>query len=50
LRTDGAEVGRSEGLPGVRQVRVEAGTVILRTGDSDAALRALFTPSGAFDD
>ncbi|MEV4357487.1 ABC transporter ATP-binding protein [Nonomuraea sp. NPDC049625] len=48
--TAGAEVSRFEGLPGVRQVRVEGRTVALRTGDSDATLRALLATSDEFDD
>ncbi|MGP3959166.1 ABC transporter ATP-binding protein [Nonomuraea sp. 3N208] len=45
--TDGADVSRFEGLPGVRQVRMEGPAVALRTSDSDATLRALFA---TFDD
>lgn len=44
---DGADVHRLETLPGVRQVRMEGRAVALRTGDSDATLRALFA---TFDD
>ncbi|MCK2218762.1 ABC transporter ATP-binding protein [Actinomadura sp. ATCC 31491] len=42
-----ADPARLRALPGVRGVRVQDGTVALRTGDSDATLRALFA---AFDD
>ncbi|MEW9552824.1 ABC transporter ATP-binding protein [Nonomuraea sp. NPDC050783] len=41
------DVARLRALPGVRGVRVHNGTVALRTGDSDATLRALFA---TFDD
>lgn len=45
--TGGADVSAFEALPGVRQVHIEGRTVVLRTGDSDATLRALFAK---FDD
>ncbi|MET7329665.1 ABC transporter ATP-binding protein [Nonomuraea sp. NPDC005650] len=44
---DRADVNGLGTLPGVRQVRIEGRAVALRTGDSDATLRALFA---TFDD
>ncbi|WP_245740862.1 ABC transporter ATP-binding protein [Nonomuraea maritima] len=40
---DGADPAALEALPGVRQVGLEGRAVTLRTSDSDATLRALFT-------
>ncbi|MGW0197296.1 ABC transporter ATP-binding protein [Nonomuraea sp. NPDC003201] len=50
FQTNSADVSRFEGLPAVRQMRIEGRTVVLRTGDSDATLRALFATFDALDD